>query len=97
MLKHVKPYYQCVRSTIHLKTKISSLNALEIKGPPERSSSGLLHPVSSDQECYHKGGKCKISLVLQLPVSSPQASTKVEASHRPQQAQLLFCSRKVQN
>ena len=37
------------------------------------------------------------SRVLQLPVSSPQASPKVEASDRPKQAQCLPTCRKVQN
>ena len=40
---------------------------------------------------------CKISRVLQSPVSSPQASPKVEAGHRPKQAQHLSTRRKVQN
>ena len=40
---------------------------------------------------------CKISRVLQSPVSSPQASPKVEAGHRPKQAQHLSTCRKVQN
>ena len=35
--------------------------------------------------------------VLQSPVSSPQASPKVEASHRPKRAQHFFTRRKVQN
>ena len=44
-----------------------------------------------------KGGKCKISQVLQSPVSSTQASPKVEASHRLKQAQHFSTRRKVQN
>ena len=43
------------------------------------------------------GGKCKISQVLQSPVSCTQASPKVEASNRPKQAQHLPTCRKVQN
>ena len=43
-------------------------------------------PVSYVKECYRKGEKCKISQVLQSPVSSPQASPKVEASNRLKQA-----------
>ena len=53
------------------------------------------YPVSSVKECNRKGGKCKISRVLQLPVSSTQASPKVEASDRPKQGQNLFTRRKV--
>ena len=45
-----------------------------------------LYPVSPVKERYRKGGKCKISRVLQSPVSSPQASPKVEASNRLKQA-----------
>ena len=59
-------------------------------------SSGHLYPVSSVKERNRKGGKCKISRVLQSPVSSTQASTKV-ASHRPKQAQYFSTHRKVQN
>ena len=55
------------------------------------------HPVSSVKERNRKVGKCKISRVLQSPVSSPQASPKVEASDRLNQAQLLPTCRKVQN
>ena len=42
-------------------------------------------------------GKCKISRVLQSPVSCTQASPTVEASDRPKQAQHLPTCRKVQN
>ena len=100
MLKQcVKHYYQWLRSSIHHKTKISqsSPDSLRIQGPLKRYRSGLLYPVSSIKECYRKGGKCKISPVLQLPVSSPQASPKVEASDRPKQAQHLPTCRKVKN
>ena len=70
---------------------------MRLQGPSQRTSSGLLHPVSSVKERNRKGGKCKISQVLQSPVSSPQASPKVEASDRPKQAQCLPTCRKVQN
>ena len=56
-----------------------------------------LYPVSSVKERNRKGGKCKISRVLQSPVSTPQASPKVEAGHRPKQAQHFSTCRKVQN
>ena len=49
------------------------------------------------KERYRKGGKCKISRVLQSPVLSTQASPKVEASHRPKQTQYFSTCRKVQN
>ena len=52
---------------------------------------------SSVKERNRKGGKCKISRVLQSPVPSTQASPKVEASHRPKQAQHFSTRRKVQN
>ena len=92
MLKQcVKHYYQWLHTTIHLKTKIilSSPGSLRIQGPSKRSSSGRLYAVYSVKEHNRKGGKCKISQVLQSPVSSPQASPKVEASDRSQQAQHL--------
>ena len=97
--QHIKHHHQWLHSTIHYKTKISqsSFDSLRIQGPSKRSSSGLLYPVSSVEQRNRKGGKCKISRVLQSPVSSPQASPKVEASDRPKQAQHLPTCRSVQN
>ena len=100
MLKQrVKHYYQWLHSTIYHKTKLnqSSCDSFRIQGPSKRSSSGLLFPVTSVKECNRKGGKCKISWVLQSPVSGPQASSKVEASDRRKQAQHPPTYRKVQN
>ena len=79
----------------HSSQNQSSPDSLRIQGPSKRS--GLLYPVSSVKERNRKGGKCKISRVLQSPVSSPQASPKVEASNRLKQAQHLPTCRKVQN
>ena len=70
---------------------------MRLQGPSKRPSSGLLYPVSSVKEHNRKGGTCKVSRVLQSPVSSTQASPKVEASNRPEQAQHLPTCRKVQN
>ena len=97
--QRIKHYHQWLRTAIHLKTKIgqSSSDSFRLQGPSQRTSSDLLHPVSSVKECNRKGGKCKISRVLQSPVCSPQASPKMEASDRPQQAQCLPTCRKVQN
>ena len=98
MLKQrVKHYYRWLCSTFITKPKISqsSPDSLRMHGPSKRSSSGLLYPVSSVKERYRKGGKCKISRVLQSPVSGPQASPKVEASDRSKQAQHLPTSREV--
>ena len=71
-----------------LKTKSGQISSdyVRIQGPSKRPSSGHLYPVSSVKE-RNRNGKCKISRVLQSPVSSPQASPKVEAGHRPKQAQ----------
>ena len=44
--------------------------------PIKRPSSGHLYPVSSVKERNRKRGKCKISRVLQSPVSSTQASPR---------------------
>ena len=65
-----------------------------VQGPSKRPSTGHLYPVSSVKE---RNQKCKISRVLQSPVPSTQASPKVEASHRPKQAQHFSTRRKVQN
>ena len=99
MFRRVKHYHQWLHSAIHLKTKFSQSppDWIMLQGPSKRPSSGLLYPVSSVKERYRKGGKCEISRVLQSPVSSPQASPKVEASNRPKQAQHLPTCRKVQN
>ena len=56
-----------------------------------------MYPVSSVKEHNRKGGKCKISRVLQSTVSNPQASPKVKASNRLKQAQHFSTHRKVQN
>ena len=67
------------------------------KALQKRTSSDLLYPVASVKEHNRKGGKCKISWVLQSPVSCTQASPKVEARNRPKQAQQVPACRKVQN
>ena len=97
--QRVKHYHQWLRSSIHLKTKFSqsSTDSIRLQGPSKRPSSGLLYPVSSVKERNRKGGQCKISPVLQSPVSSIQASPKVEASNRLKQAQHLPTCRKIQN
>ena len=97
--QRIKHYHQWLRSAIHLKTKIgqSSPDSFRLQGPSQRTSSDLLHPVSSVRERNRKGRKCKISRVLQAPVSFPQASPKEKASDRPKQAQCLPTCRKVQN
>ena len=98
-IQHVKHYHQWLRNAIHFKTKSGQISSdsFRIQGPSKRPSSGHLYPVSSVKECNRKGGKCKISRVLQLPVSSPQASPKVKAGHRLKQAQHFSTRRKVQN
>ena len=71
------------------KSSQNSCDSVTIQGPSKRLSSCLIYPVSSVKEHNRKGGKCKISRVLQSPVSSPQASPKVEVNNRPKQAQHL--------
>ena len=97
--QRIKHYHQWLRSAMHPKTKMGqkSPDSIRLQGPSQRTSSDLLHPVPSVKERNRKGRKCKISRVLQSPVSSPQASPKVEASDRPKQAQHLHPCRKVQN
>ena len=88
-IQHIKHYHQWLRTAIHFKTKIGQIpsDSVRIQGPSKRPSTGHLYPVSSVKERNRKGGKCKIYRVLQSPVSSPQASPKVEASNRLRQAQ----------
>ena len=92
-------HHQWLRTAIPFKTKSGQIpsDSVRIQGPSKRPSSGHLYPVSSVKERNRKGGKCKISRVLQSSVSSPQASPKVEAGHRLKQAQHFSTCRKVQN
>ena len=84
-----KHYHQWLHSSIHFKTKScqSPSDFVRKQGPSKRTSYDFLYPVSSVKEHNRKGGKCKISRVLQLPVSCTQASPKMEASNRLKQAQ----------
>ena len=97
--KRVKHYHQWLCTAIPFKAKFGQISSdsVRVQGPAKRPSLGHLYPVSPVKEHNRKGGKCKISRVLQPPVSSTQASPKVEASHRPQQAQHFSTHRKVQN
>ena len=97
--KHVKHYHQWLRTAVPFKAKLCQISSdpVRVQGPAKRPSLGHLYPVSPVKERNRKGGKCKISRVLQSPVPSAQASPKVEASHRPQQAQHFSTRRKVQN
>ena len=87
-IKRVK-HYQWLRTAIPLKTKLGQIpsDSVRIQGPSKRPSSGRLYQVSPVKERNRKGEKRKMSQVLQSPVSSPQASPKVEASNRLKQAQ----------
>ena len=98
-LKRIKHYHQWLHSAIPLKTKLGQIpsDCIRIQGPSKRPSSGRLHSVSAVKERNRKGGKCKISQVLQSPVSSSQASPTVEAGNRPKQTQHVSTRRKVQN
>ena len=97
--KCVKHYHQWLRSAILFKAKLDQISSdsIRVQGPTKRPSFGHLHPVSLVKERHRKGGKCKISRVLQSPVPSTQASPKVEASNRLKQAQHFSTCRKVQN
>ena len=97
--QRVKYHHQWLRSAIPLKAKLDKISSdcVRVQGPSKRPSLGRLHPVSPVKERYRKGGKCKISRVLQSPLSCTQASPKVEASNRPKQAQHFSTRRKVQN
>ena len=97
--KRVKHYHQWLRSAIPFKAKLDQISSdsIRVQGPTKRSSLGHLYPVSLVKERHRKGGKRKISRVLQSPVPSTQASPKVEASHRLKQAQHFSTCRKVQN
>ena len=97
--KRVKHYHQWLHSAIPFKAKLDQISSdsIRVQGPTKRPSLGHLYPVSLVKERHRKGGKRKISRVLQSPVPSTQASPKVEASHRLKQAQHFSTCRKVQN
>ena len=97
--KRVKHYHQWLRSAIPFKAKLDQIpsDSIRVQGPTKRPSLGHLYPVSLVKERHRKGGKRKISRVLQSPVPSTQAPPKVEASHRLKQAQHFSTCRKVQN
>ena len=97
--KRVKHYHQWLHTAIPFKAKFGQIpsDSVRVQGPAKRPSPGHLYPVSPVKERNRKGGKCKISRVLQSPVPSTQASSKMEASHRPKQAQHFSTRRKVQN
>ena len=97
--KRVKHYHHWLRTAIPFKAKFGQIpsDPVRVQGQSKRPSPGHLYPVSSVKERNRKGGKCKIPQVLQSPVPSTQASPKVEASHRPKQAQHFSTRRKVQN
>ena len=97
--QRVKHYHQWLRTAIPLKTKLGQISSdnFRIQGPSKRPSLSRLYPVSAAKERYRKGGKCKISRVLQSPVSCTQASPKVEAGNRPKQAQHFSTCRKIQD
>ena len=87
--KRVKHYHQWLRSAIPFKAKLDQISSdsIRVQGPTKRPSLGHLYPVSPVKERHRKGGKCKISRVLQSPVPSTQASPKVEVSHRLKKVQ----------
>ena len=87
--KRVKHCHQWLRSAIPFKAKLDQISSdsIRVQGPTKRPSLGHLYPVSLVKERHRKGGKRKISRVLQSPVPSTQASAKVETSHRLKQAQ----------
>ena len=97
--KRVKHYHQWLRTAIPFKAKFGQIpsDPVRVQGPAKRPSPGHLYPVSPVKERNRKGGKCKISRVLQSPVPTTQASPKVEASHRLKQAQHFSTCRKVQD
>ena len=98
-IKRVKHYHQWLLTAIHFRSKSGQIpsDSVRIQGPSKRPSSDHLYPVPSVKERNRKGRKFKISRVLQSPVFSPQASPKVEASHRLKQAEHFSICRKVQN
>ena len=85
--QRVKHYHQCYILPFTSKPNLGRVPLIQSGYKALPKDSGHLYPVSSVKECNRKGGKCKISRILQSPVPSPQASPKVEASNRLKQAQ----------
>ena len=76
-IQRVKHYHQCLRSAIHFKSNLARFPLIQ-SGFKALQKTKFWPLVSSlfCQECNRKGGKCKISRVLQSPVSNPQASPR---------------------
>ena len=97
MLKPVKHSYQWLHSTFITNSILARVPLIHSGFKThQRSSSGLLYPVSSVKNAIERVENVEISRVLQSPVFSPQASPRVEASDRPKQAQHLSTCRKAQ-
>ena len=73
MLRQCVKHHQWLRFSIHLKTKFgqSPTDSIRLQGPSKRTSSNLWHPVSSVKERNRKGGKCKLSRVLDTYLHIP--------------------------
>ena len=86
-IKRIKYYHQWLRTAVPLKTKSGQIpsDSVRIQGPSKRPSSGHLYPATCN------------AIEMVENVSSPQASPKVEAGHRPKQVQHFSTRRKVQN
>ena len=88
-----------------LQPDLGETRRQELRNSPFWDSSLFKSQLVKEDEDLKKGtskdsqgfGKCKISQVLQSPVSSTQSSPKAEASHRPKQAKHFSTHRKVQN
>ena len=95
----LKHYYEWLRASFspQAQTNQTSTDYIRIQKSTKRPSSSLLYPVSPAQTCDRKSMKQRVSWFLQSPVSSPKATSKVETSHRLQQAKSIPEDRKIQD
>ena len=96
--KRVKHYHQWLRTAIPFKAKFGQTpsDPVRVQGPSKDQALATCIQSLLSKNAIERVENVK-SRVLQSPVPSTQASPKVEASHRPKQAQHFSTCRKAQN
>ena len=98
--KRVKHYHQWLHTAIPFKAKFGQIpsDSVRVQGPAKKQAlATCIQSLLSKNAIERVENVKKVSQVLQSPVPSTQASSTMEASHRPKQAQHFSTRRKVQN
>ena len=96
-IQRVKHYHQWLHTAIPFKTKFGQIPSDSVKVQGRQKDQALATCIQSLLSKNAIERVENVKSLLQSPVSSPQASPKVEASHRPKQAQHFSTRRKVHN